>query len=399
MKEFYSRLAKQAAGNPIDLQTQQPTNVSDPVTFTIGLPNTDLLPKKEMEQAFQKFITTKDDTLYHYCSSRGLDSLVESISRRENISKEHIIVTTGNSQALDFCARLFFDEEDVIALDDYTYPVIFSYVKQSNMETLLIPSESDGLDVEFLEKSLISRKIKAVYLIPNAQNPTGTTLSLKKRKKLVELAYKYDFMILEDDPYRDLMFDGFRLPTLFELDKEKKRVIYMFSFSKVIAPTLRTGYMLAHPQYIDTLDLFKQAADSCSSPLNQLIVNGIYGSEKWELHLKKQQDFYKARKEVFEAFLKRMNKKYNWISNAPEGGLFYWVDTQTPNVDEWQVIAQEQGVNFLPGHLFAISDASNTKIRLCFSYCTVDEMKKGLNRLESSFAEWKKTKCKSTVLS
>lgn len=392
MKQLYSQYGLQAAGNPLDLQTKQPTSVPDPVTFTIGLPNTDLLPKKEMELAFHKFIQTKDQSLYHYCNSRGLDELVDSISRREKISKDHIIITTGNSQALDFCSRLFFDEQDTIVFEDYTYPAIFSFVKQMNMEAILVPSDSDGLDVEHLENTLLNKKIKAVYVIPNAQNPMGTTLSLKKRKRLIELAYKHDFMILEDDPYRDLMFDGLRLPTIFELDKEKRRTIYMYSFSKTIAPTLRTGFILAHPEYINTLDLFKQAVDSCTSPLNQLVVNDLYGTDKWELHLKKQQEFYKERKEIFESFLARMNQKYNWVSFAPKGGLFYWVDTQTPNVDKWQRIAQVQGLDFLPGSLFSLSDPENTKIRLCFSYCTVDEMKKGLDRLESSYAEWQKIK-------
>ncbi|WP_341285642.1 PLP-dependent aminotransferase family protein [Priestia megaterium] len=390
MKHFLSNLSLNTRQTAIDsLMDNAKTSVTDPVFFSIGLPNRELLPKKKLQDVYNSIFESETDSYFNYGGSKGISLLLSTISKRENISQDYIMISTGNTQGVELCARLVLNPKDTIAFESYTYAIAHSLTHQYNLNALEIPVEADGMDIEYLEQELKKASIKALYVIPNANNPTGTTLSLNKRKKLVELSYQYDFLIIEDDPYRDLIFDK-RLPSLFELDSRKEKVIYLYSFSKTIAPTLRTGFILAHPFYIKKLEQFKQTTDSCTSPLNQMVVNEMIKSDAWNDSLEKQRSFYEIKKDLAKSFLNKMNERYGWTSNEPAGGLFYWVDTHAGDVTDWLKYAAESGVVFIPGKAFALNDQTNTKFRLCYSYCDNEEMLKGFERLEQSFVKWQK---------
>ncbi|MED4284900.1 PLP-dependent aminotransferase family protein [Priestia megaterium] len=391
MKHFLSNLSLNTRQTAIDsLMDNAKTSVPDPVFFSIGLPNRELLPKKKLQDVYNSIFESGTDSYFNYGGSKGISPLLSTISKRENISQDYIMISTGNTQGVELCARLVLNSEDTIAFESYTYAIAHSLTHQYNLNALEIPVEADGMNIEYLELELKKAPIKALYIIPNANNPTGTTLSLNKRKKLVELAYQYDFLIIEDDPYRDLIFDK-RLPSLFELDTHKEKVIYLYSFSKTIAPTLRTGFILAHPFYIKKLEQFKQTTDSCTSPLNQMVVNEMIKSDVWNDSLEKQRSFYELKKDLTKSFLDKMNEKYGWTSNEPAGGLFYWVDTHAGDVTDWLKYAAKSGVVFIPGKAFALNDQSNTKFRLCYSYCDNEEMLKGFERIEQSFVQWQQS--------
>jgi 2-aminoadipate transaminase len=340
-----------------------------------------------MQEIINSLYDTDDSSFFNYCGAKGVSSLISTISHKENIPESHIMITSGNTQGFELGTRLFLNKNDFLAMEGYTYSLVHSAVRRLDLNAVEVPLEQDGLDLDYLETVLETQPIKMLYIIPNAQNPTGSTLSLEKRNRLIHLAYAYDFVILEDDPYRDLNF-GIRLPSLFELDPLKEKVLYLYSFSKTIAPTFRTGYILANPFFIQKLLQFKQTNDCCTSPLNQMIVNKMITSDLWEDTLKKQQLFYETRKDLTKTFLEKMNKKYNWTSNEPDGGMFYWVDTNAGDVQDFLIHSIKNGVIFVPGKTFALNDQTNTKFRLCYTYCDNKELIKGFERLEQSFIQW-----------
>ncbi|MGN5651046.1 PLP-dependent aminotransferase family protein [Bacillus sp. Brlt_9] len=390
MKQSLSHISINTADTAIDTFTKDlKCLVSDPVSLSIGLPNETLIPKKQLEEVFTSILNTNELPFYHYCDAKGMPQLVETIANNENTSPEHILITSGNTQGIELSTRLFINNKDVIAMEEYSYSLIHTISKQYQSDVVQVPLSFDGLDTDYLEEALKQHKIKMLYVIPNSQNPTGITLSLKKRQKLIELAYKYDFMIIEDDPYRDLSFHK-PLPSLFELDPKKEKVVYLYSFSKTIAPTLRTGFILAHPYFIDKFTQLKQIADSCTSPLHQLVINKLINSNEWSTHLLKTQQFYEERKEITKSFLAKMNNKYGWTSYEPAGGMFYWVDLQKGDALEFLKTAYEQGVLFIPGQVFSLDLKKATTFRLCYSYCSNSDLEKAFSRLESSYSNWLK---------
>ncbi|MGG3752346.1 PLP-dependent aminotransferase family protein [Heyndrickxia coagulans] len=391
MKQMFSALSGKIKENAIDvyMDSINPA-VRDPVFFSVGMPNGSMIPKKELQRIMNEIFEADPARLYEYCSAKGFGPYVDAISKKENIPEAYVMATNGNTQGVDLVCRMLLDEGDSFAMEMYTYSIAFSAVHQYRLKAAGIPLEQDGLDVDFLEKTLQTRRLKALYIIPNAQNPTGVTTSLEKRKKLIELAYQYHFIIIEDDPYRDLLFHS-RPPSLFELDPLKERTIYLYSFSKVMAPAMRTGFILAHPAFLKKLEQFKQVTDACTSPINQMLAGKLISSGNWPQILAKQKHFYEKQKDWTKRFLQHMHETEQWEGAEPAGGLFYWIDVKKGGVAEWMKMAAQDGAVFVPGDAFTLERGPNTKIRLCFAYCSDEEMKKGFARLEESFKKWKKT--------
>ncbi|MBE6185139.1 PLP-dependent aminotransferase family protein [Heyndrickxia ginsengihumi] len=389
MEPILSHLSFQIKENAIDsFMDEIKTPVTDPVFFSVGLPNKKLIPKKQLQAMTNMLFENDPSNLYNYCSSKGYDPFISTISAKETIAENFIMVTNGNTQGFDLVCRMLLNQKDSFAMEAYTYSIAHSAIHQYNLNAIEIPLQQDGMDMDVLEASIKKVPIKALYIIPNAQNPTGITISLEKRKRLIDLAYQYNFIIIEDDPYRELLFDE-RIPSLFELDPLKEKVIYLYSFSKIIAPAMRTGFILAHPVYIQKLEQFKQIQDACTSPINQMIINNLISSYVWPDLLEQQKNFYENRKKITQHFLINMHKKYGWLSSDPAGGLFYWVNVLDGDVLEWMKYAAASGVIFVPGKAFSLNDVTNTKIRICYAYCNDDEMMKGFERLEESFVKWK----------
>ncbi|GER67090.1 aminotransferase [Weizmannia acidilactici] len=389
MEHLLSALSGKIKENAIDayMDSMKPA-VRDPVFFSVGMPNCGMIPKKALQRIMNEIFDSDPAHLYEYCSAKGFGPFLSAISGNENIPEPYIMATNGNTQGFDLVCRMLLDEQDGFAMEAYTYSIALSAVHQYRLKVVGIPLEQDGLDIDFFEKALKTTRIKALYIIPNAQNPTGITTSLEKRKRLIELAYRHGFLIIEDDPYRDLLFHE-RFPSIFELDPLKEKVIYLYSFSKVIAPAMRTGFILAHPALLQKLEQFKQVMDACTSPINQMLAGKLVSSGSWPAMLEKQKRFYEKRKEWTKQFLQHMNETEQWEGIEPAGGLFYWMDVKKGDVLEWMGIAAEAGAVFVPGNAFTLENGPNTKIRLCFAHCSDEEMGKGFVRLEESFKKWK----------
>lgn len=154
---------------------------------------------------------------------------------------------------------------------------------------------------------------------------------------------------------------------------------------------MRTGFILAHPAFLKKLEQFKQVTDACTSPMNQMLAGKLISSENWTQILAKQKHFYEKRKDWTKRFLQHMHETEQWEGAEPAGGLFYWIDVKKGGVTEWMKKAAQDGAVFVPGDAFTLERGRNTKIRLCFAYCSDEEMKKGFSRLEESFKKWKKT--------
>ncbi|WP_018661997.1 PLP-dependent aminotransferase family protein [Heyndrickxia acidiproducens] len=389
MNHVLSDLSGKIKENAIDAYMDSiQTSAADPVYFSVGMPNGAMIPKKPLQECMNAIFDTGPPGLYQYCGAKGFEPFLSVIAKKENIPEKYVMATNGNTQGFDLVCRMLLNERDGFAVEQYTYSIALSAIHQHQLQAVCIPLEHDGMDVDFLEKALQEKSLKALYIIPNAQNPTGVTTSLQKRKRIIELAYQYDFTIIEDDPYRDLLFHD-RPPSLFELDPMKEKVIYLYSFSKIIAPAMRTGFILAHPFFLQKLEQFKQVQDACTSPFNQMLAGTLIASEAWPATLEKQKRFYEKRKAWTKQFLRHMNETEQWTAVEPAGGLFYWADVGKKDVREWMGIAAEDGVIFVPGNAFTMEETPSTKIRLCFAFCSDEEMGKGFMRLEESFRKWK----------
>ncbi|MFN3328947.1 MAG: PLP-dependent aminotransferase family protein, partial [Fervidobacterium pennivorans] len=269
----------------------------------------------------------------------------------------NMLFTTGSQQALDLLTRIFLDKDSICIAEFPVYLGAASAFRMAFPDFETIPLQDDGMDVDYLEKKLneldekgLINSVKFIYTVPNFHNPAGVTMSLEKRKRLIELAEKYDILILEDDPYGLLRFEGEHLPSLYKL-AGPDRVVLLNTFSKILTPGLRLGVIIGRADIVRRATLAKQAADLCSPSLNQRIAARYL--ERYDLfeQLKPGIELYRKKKDTMIKALKENFSDINgvkWVN--PEGGLFIWL-TLPEGFDTMEMfeIAKEKKIYYIPG--------------------------------------------------
>lgn len=363
------------------------------ISFAGGLPAPELFPVAEMKKATDDVYDENGKEALQYGSAKGVLKLRKTIAKRmldrEGIKTDpdHIMVSTGSEQVIDLVGKAFIDSGDTVFVEQPTYLCAIDVFKSYGAKFVSVPMDDDGMRTDALEEALKEHpEVKLLYTVPNFQNPTGRTMPADRREALAKLAEKYDFMVLEDNPYGDIRFAGEHVPSVKSFDKSG-HVIYMSTFSKILAPGLRLGWAIADLDVINKLTVLKQSADLHSDNLAQYIVAKFFEENDIEKHIKKISQLYGSRKKLMTDNIKKYFPK-NVKFSDPEGGMFLWV--QVPGVKDTTKLFNmciKHNVAFVPGVPFFAGAEIPGSFRLNYSNMKEDQIEVGIKRLASAIKE------------
>lgn len=369
--------------------TQKPEIIS----FAGGLPAPEMFPVEAWKKASDKVMDEQGQVALQYGPTDGVPRLREHLIPRmeklfcKNVAPEDFLVLSGSQQGLDFMPKVMIDKDDYIIVESPTYLGALNAFKAYQPRFIEVPSDDDGMDLDYLEEQLKTHEnVKFCYAIPDFQNPSGRTWSLEKRKGLMDLANKYDFAILEDNPYGELRFAGEILPSLRSMDTEG-RVAFMGTFSKILSPGIRLGWFNADPELLGKFNLIKQGADLQSSTLTQLILAQFLDDNDVEEHIQKICDLYGKRKDIMVESMKKYFPEEVTFTN-PEGGLFLWV--MLPEYINGRDLAKkaiDKKVAYVPGGAFYANNPKENCFRLNYSCMPEDRIEEGIKRLGETIKE------------
>ncbi|WP_239984972.1 PLP-dependent aminotransferase family protein [Sporolactobacillus pectinivorans] len=377
-----SRHVTSSATREIMKVTERPEVIS----FAGGLPAPELFPIEEMKVACEAVLSESGEQALQYSTTEGYLPLRQDIvSRLEAIgihaTTDHILMTTGSQQGLDLTGKLFLDNEDTVICESPTYLAAIQAFSVYNPNFVEVPMDEDGMLMDELERALQAYPdAKFIYTIPDFQNPTGRTLSLKRRKKMIALANQFDVVIVEDNPYGAVRFAGEALPPVKSLDTEG-RVVYISTFSKIFSPGLRLGWICADQVFIDKYVMFKQAADLHTDSFAQRITAKYIELFDLEAHIEDIRTVYLSRRQKMIDCIKSYFPKQVKHS-SPEGGLFLWVELPE-SVDTQEIFEEclKRHVAFVPGNAFYPGRVKNNTFRLNYSNMPEEKIVEGMKRL------------------
>jgi 2-aminoadipate transaminase len=348
----------------------------DMISFARGIPAPECLPVAELADCAKAALDRDGDVVLSYGSTLGYAPLREWLAERHGVDPVRVLVTNGSLQAFHFVLDLVGDGGRVL-VERPTYDRPRKILAASGIEFGEVPVDADGLDVAALERELEGGPAAFVYTIPTFQNPTGSTLSLERRRRLAEVVRERGVQLLEDDPYGLVRFEGDALPTVFELDGGE-RVLYSSSFSKTMAPGLRVGYAILTPELAARLEDLVASTYITPALLSQATVYEFLRRGLFEPNVERVSGLLRARRDaMLEALEQELAGRAHW--NRPEGGYFLWLELPD-EVDASELLhrATEAGVTFVPGADFGGSPSS---VRLAFSYASPEEIGEGVRRL------------------
>ena len=392
MKQFFSQRvcgAKRSAIRELLKLTEQP----DIISLGGGLPAPESFPHKELAEIAHRELMDNYANVLQYGTTEGSRTLRDAFVtwlRQQGIeaTREHLLVTAASQQGLDLLCKAFFDPGDVLFCELPTYLGAAQAFSLFQIDTVGVLLEDDGMSIEDLEKKIAETKaagkrMKGIYVIPDFQNPTGITLSLEKRKQILEIAKREDLLIFEDNPYGHLRFEGEAIPSIYSMDTEG-RVIMMITFSKILSAGLRLAVMISpQPDLMDALVRTKQATDLCTSKLTQHLAARYMLDYGLEGHLEEIRPIYREKRNaMIEALEKYMPKDEGIRWTHPDGGLFVWV-WLPDGIDTKEMLPQAvaKKVAYVPGSAAFVDGSGHNTMRLSFSSSTPEKIDEGIRRL------------------
>jgi 2-aminoadipate transaminase len=383
-------------GSPIDSSISLLQRQTHPVvSFAMGCPAAEAIPSEAIREIASDLLRRDGDGALNYGPTEGerslrkvLLSLIPSMLGQA-ITTEELLVTSGGMQGIDLVCKLFLDPGDLVIVEEPLYSNTATVISSYEGVLLPVPIDHNGMMVERIPELVAAagRRPKLINVIPNFQNPSGATLSLERRRHLLHLAAEYDCVILEDDPYGLLHFDAPCPPSLRALSGNGARVIAVHTFSKVLAPGLRVGWIAAAPQLIAKMIDARQGMDTCTNVLGQQIIAEFCERGHFETHVARLRELYSDRLSAMnEALRSTFGSQVAWT--RPDGGFFVWV-TLPSDVDAERLfpVALEQGVAFVPGAAFSNTKGFRNAARFCFAYPPASEMETGLRRLKDAMSK------------
>lgn len=362
--------------------------LADPeiISFAGGAPSPDLFPTEELEQISARIFRDNGVKALQYGITEGYDPLRDFVKARmvkQGIIKgsEGVIITTGGQQVIDLTARALVNEGDIVAVERPSFVGGLNNFRSYNARLVDVPVAEDGLDLDAFEEILKREKVRLLYTIPTFQNPSGITMCLKKRKRLLEMAEKYDFFILEDNPYGELRYRGEEVPTIKSMD-ESGRVIYAGSFSKILSPGLRIGFTSAREDILEKMTVIKQIVDVHTPVLNQMIAYEFVTNYDIDAHILKSRELYGHKCATMLAAMDAAFPDYCRYTR-PEGGIFLWC-TLPECFDSQELFNRgvEKKVAFVPGSSCMIDlNKKYSEFRLNYSNSSDENIVKGINIL------------------
>jgi 2-aminoadipate transaminase len=367
------------------------------ISLAGGLPDTSTFPAGTFAAQMTRIAQESAAEALQYGPTEGFAETVDCIVEvmgAEGMLPDHddVIVTTGGQQAIDLVCKTLVDPGDVVICEAPTYPGAVPVFCSYQAETIQIDCDEDGMRIEELEGVLErldgeGRRPKFIYSVPSFQNPAGVTLSLERRRRLVELARQRELLVVEDNPYGLLRFGGEPLPPLYQLDGGDF-VIYIGTFSKILSPGIRLGWAVAPPPVMAKIVLGKQASDLCTSTLTQYFVREYFAEGRWREYVASLAEIYRGRRDTMvEALREHFPAQATWTE--PEGGLFVWA-TLPEYIDTSDLLAKalREDVAFVPGQAaYADESRGRSSMRLNFSGVSDDEIREGVRRIGKAIGE------------
>jgi 2-aminoadipate transaminase len=367
------------------------------ISLAGGLPDTSTFPAGTFAAQMTRIAQESTAEALQYGPTEGFAETVDCILQVMGAEgmlpdPDDVIVTTGGQQAIDLICKTLVDPGDVVICEAPTYPGAVPVFCSYQAETVQIDCDGDGMRIEELEAVLErldgeGRRPKFVYSVPSFQNPAGVTMSIERRRRLVELARQRELLVVEDNPYGLLRFGGEPLPPLYQLDGGDF-VIYVGTFSKILSPGIRLGWAVAPPPVMEKIVLGKQASDLCSSTLTQHFVREYFGEGRWREYISSLVEIYRGRRDTMvDALREHFPPQATWTE--PEGGLFIWA-TLPAYIDTSDLLAKalRQDVAFVPGQAAYVDEArGRSSMRLNFSGVDDEEIREGVRRIGKAIGE------------
>jgi 2-aminoadipate transaminase len=365
------------------------TERDDVISLAGGMPDTSTFPPDSYASLMQKVAVESCARALQYTPTEGLscvkDCIVE-VMRSEDmeVGVDELLITTGGQQVIDLVCKTLLDPGDVVVTEAPTYPGAVPTFCAYQADVVQVTMDRDGMRIDELEALLdglerAGRRPKFIYTVPNFHNPGGVTLSLDRRRELVRIAGERELLVLEDNPYGLLRYEGERLPTLRSLDDEF--VIYASTFSKILSPGVRLGWTAAPAPVLAKMNIGKQASDLCSSSISQYFVDAYFASGPWENYVRSLIEIYRRRRDVMlDSLAEHFPREAEWTH--PQGGLFIWA-TLPDYIDTTDLLARalQEQVAFVPGRAAYVDGRGGSSMRLNFSGVGEDEIREGIRRI------------------
>ena len=368
--------------------------IQDPeiISFAGGLPNPISFPQEELKISMDRITSQFKDKIYQYSTTQGLDSLREFIVQRYkklwnmDITIENVIITTGSQQALDLLGKVFINEGDTIMVEKPSYLGLLQAFCSYEAKFVQTQLDDDGLNIEDLKRTMREHKPKLAYLIPNFQNPTGLTYTAQNRIEVFEAIKDEDMLLIQDDPYGELRFtDDERIPYIGLNQSDKN--IYLGSFSKIVTPGMRLGYIIAHKDIINMVETAKQAADLHSNIFGQYLISDYLWNNDLDKHIEKIKNLYKTQANAMVEAMKKYFPK-NVKFTIPKGGMFSWATLEEGQSSvELFNRAIKKNVAFVPGDPFYVNEHNVNTLRLNYTNATEERIEEGIKRLAQAMEE------------
>ena len=358
------------------------------ISFACGNPDPSLFPSKELSDIAAKVLCDKPVQSLQYGLAAGYSPLIDTLVRRlkaiENINcnPNELIITTGAQQGMELIAKILINEGDTVIVDEPCFIGSLNAFRSYGAKLVGVPIKDDGMDLDILEQKLKEHpETKLIYTIPTANNPMGTTMSEQNRERLYRIIKKYGVMTIEDNPYGELFFDGFHPTAIKSLDTEGL-IIYCGSFSKILSPGMRVGYVCANEDITDVLGTAKQTADLQTAMLPQIMADEYLKAYDINEHIEKLRDLYKGKCELMLECIERYFPEGIYYTR-PKGGLFLWCDLNV-DIDTNVLIKKclDQHIAYVPGYAFMVDiNKPYSSLRLNYSAVSKENIPKGIEKL------------------
>lgn len=357
----------------------------DVISFAGGLPDEALFPLEQLELAYQKVFRSDGKSL-QYGQTEGdsrLRMLIQERMKGKGIltSHENILITTGSQQAIDLVAKVLLSPGDTVLVENPAYLAALQAFNMYEANIIAVRTDTDGMITDELEDMISKHRPKFIYVVPTFSNPQGKVWSRERREALLNLAVKYNVLIVEDDPYSELAFTEEKPTPLAAMDTEGKHVIYTSTFSKIVVPGVRIGWISGPKEVIHMITLAKQSTDLHSSSIDQRALSYFLQDFPMEQHLQRLREEYRGRMQAMQAFLaERQPDLFQW--EEPKGGMFLWVSINK-QIDTAHLLkeAVTEGVAFVPGAPFFVGQPETNTLRLNYTHASPDVIKIGMGRL------------------
>lgn len=358
-------------------------DLSSIYSFAGGYPPAEAFPAEAIRSMTSTVIDKYGSKCFQYGATQGVPELREAVASRYNVPLERVQITSSSQQGIDICTRVLVNPGEVVLTSNPSYLGALQSFHSYRAEVVGVSHDTEDYEKSWRDAIQYCRRtgkrIKFLYMIPDFQNPSGETLSLEERKILVKLAEEFDFLIVEDSPYRELRYEGDHVQTLYSLAPD--RVLHLGSFSKIFAPGFRLGWIIAHPDLLDKIYVCKQSLDLCPPIMDQYIAAEFMSSGEIDANVARNIVLYRNRRDMMLSYLEKyMPEGVKWTH--PEGGLFLFL-TLPESFDSVAFYdkALSAGVAYVAGSFFCTGGTGANTMRLNFSYIALEKMEAGIKLL------------------